>query len=341
MIRTINTVNIALPGLLWQDLGDIRSLYSQLNIPNWNSLISKASVKSYPFNYSDLLYTTMFPDIHGSMAKYFTKLNNLDTNQYYIIAEPTHLRADRDRLLISEAELLQLDKAEALQFIAAINEYFAGLLTCHYITNNLWLIGLGIETGATTTLPIVDIIGENIDGYLPNTVAGIHYSKILNELQMLLFNLPENKQRKSDGLLTLNSLWLWDKQLDSNKLGKLANLTKITNHSEVLLHNPSCQKLTRNIIDCIKPNQLLIVDNLYYPCCYRDSHAWINNLEELDQILVQPLWHQLQNKQIGQINVFIPTQTHTLEISVSRMSQYKFWQKTNFVSLIQGNTNEI
>ena len=208
-------LTVALPGLLWPDLGDIDYLYAQIQTTNLDRLIKHASISHLNYSYSDLLYMNqislnkpavslshkMDPGLrrddmsgaHNSLATSIAQdLGVIDGSKTFLIAEPTHLRADRDRLLISEAELLQLDTTEAQAIIAAINQHFNAEINLYYVTEHLWLIGLNLTKAHNKFFPIVDIIGENIDPYLPKQEQAIQYSRLLNEIQMLLFTLKSN-----------------------------------------------------------------------------------------------------------------------------------------------------
>ena len=96
-------------------------MYKDLKTPFLNKFIKNARCNYHDYNYSDFLYNI---DCHpgldqGSTSndttlawQTATSLQINDEFKYFLYAEPTHLRVDRDRLLISEAELLQLDQTE-------------------------------------------------------------------------------------------------------------------------------------------------------------------------------------------------------------------------------------
>lgn len=352
-------LTIALPGLLWPDLGDIDYLYSQVKLKHLDFLIKHSKISTLDFGYSDLIY-----NCHGantqvqspeqskqstsSLAKQMAeKLNVTSEFADFLLAEPTHLRADRDRLLISEAELLQLDAAEAKKIIQAINQHFAGEIKLYYLTAELWLIGLNLIRGDNQFYPILDIIGENIDDYLPKGQNSILYSKLLNEIQMLLFSLKVNKLRQEEGSLVVNSLWLWDKEINPQTTTKYKkfianNLADHTNHVKIA---PSDFALAGGALDIgsfeenIQNNNILIIDSLYYPCRYRDSYAWTSKLELIEQQLALVLHDWLNTKKITKLCILIPMVNKTLQLEMRKNNKYKFWQpKNNLIALSRGLT---
>ena len=205
-------LTIAIPGLFWPDSGDIDYLYPKIEADNFKSLIKHANVSKLNYGYSNLFYSASTGLAQGSLAKQLaSQLKITDEYPNFLLAEPTHLRLDRDRLLIAEPALLQLDQSEEVAIINAINTHFNGEIKLYYVNEGLWLVGHKLDVSDCTFYPILDIIGENIDDYLVKEGAdAIKLNKLINEIQMLLFNLPLNEERKQEGSLVANSLWLSD-----------------------------------------------------------------------------------------------------------------------------------
>lgn len=324
------SLTIAIPGLIWPDSGDIDYLYSELKTPYLNKFIAKTKVKYLDYSYSDFLCNLDTDHVNKNdftlAMQMATHLNIQHEFKHFLFAEPTHLRVDRDRLLISEAELLQLDHTESIEIINKINNHFAPDFKLYYLDEHLWLLGLNIYPGTEKFSPIIDIIGENIDDYLPKEKNSILYNKFLNEVQMLLFSLSVNKNRQTEGSLTSNSIWLWDKstrQLDTEYTQIYAN-----NNLSLLKHD-KILPLPNNLNEIFKSNQntLVIIDQLYYPSCYRDSYSWQDKIKNLDE----KIFAVMANLKINNFRLLIPMQNKTLELT--NKSIFGIFQKKNLNSL--------
>jgi hypothetical protein len=337
-------LSIALPGLIWPDSGD-SSIYNQITTPGFNNLIKRASLRKLEYSFSDLIYATYRDsayqdknyrytnhqnDTHNaplvntsSLANKFAKQLGVDADYpYFLIAEPTHLRVDCDRALICETELLKLSFKESQIIIDSINSHFRHEIKLYAISTELWLIGLSLDISGNQFYPILDIIGENIDNYLPKAKNGIELNKILNEIQMLLFNLPENQTRKEDGLLTINSLWLWDKTPKPNLLNNYSEIH--TNISLVNFNNAKIKPLSPPYFKkTYLNNSLLIFDDLHYPCSYRDFESWIEELNAVSDYLAK----ELDVRQFSQIDILVPSTSSTLGLSIRPHNKYKIWKK--------------
>lgn len=317
-------LTIALPGLFWQDTGDLDYIYSNTKLDNFNFILKHSSMSTYKYNFSDLLYSQIKED--GSLADYLAQRAGV-LNEYksFLLAEPTHLRLDRDRLLISESELLQLYSQESINIIEEINNHFAPEIKLYKITDNLWLLGHNMDLKDTTFYPILDIAGENIDDFMPS----IGLNKLINEVQMLLTNLPDNKNRQKEGSLVANSIWVWNKKLDKN-----SNKTHVFNEIYSNIFNPlsgASKPIPKNITTAFNDNNLIIIDNLYYPCYYRDSFGYTEKIMTLDSILGFELKKWLLQK--NELDILVPGRESAIKISIRR--SYKFWQNKQLINLVK------
>lgn len=316
-------LSIALPGLFWPDPGDIEYLAPQVNY--LDKLIKRALISQLPYSFSDLIYSSYVqttPSLARAIAK---KMGILDLYPNFLMAEPTYLRANRDCLLICESELLQLKDDEVSSIISSINSHFAGILQLFPVATNLWLIGLNQDINESKFYPILDIIGENIDAYLP--VQSIELTKLLNEIQMLLFSLELNKMRP--GLIQINSLWLWDKAINSTILDGYTNI--FTNNQSI--NNARIRSLPETMLDMFVDNSLIILDNLYYPCCYRDSQSYLHNLSLIDGQILSILLSNIA--QIDCLEILVPGTLNTQVITLNKKDKYKFWRNMSFNQILK------
>jgi hypothetical protein len=369
-------LNIVIPGLLWLDeaeldqcgvvLVNLKNLIRHAKITYDRDAITlnhdaikhkvdkdfKSGKNPYLhyYSYSDFVYTMMYPACVGSLANYLAaSLGVSSKHQSFLIAEPTHLRPNRDQLLISEPELLQLNADESQNIIDEINQHFTDVLHVYYITESFWLIGLNLDINSDVNdvhggkhrdmnnprskwYPILDIIGGNIDDYLPSGGGAIQIIKLLNEVQMLLFNLPINHVRKSEGLLTVNSIWCWDKVLNNQGMPKSHNVFTNAN-----LHTSMNIPIAGDITQYFSNDVLLILDDLYHPYCYQDTYSWVQKIIEYDQTVIKPLMSQLALGVIDKLCMIVPLMPHingTIRIQISKFDKYKIFRNHKIQSIL-------
>ena len=323
----MSQLNLVLPGIIWPEIADYEYLIKQLDIPNLSKLCTKATLKQeiHCHSYSDFIYGN-YDYSAGSLAQsYAQKLNVYTEFSEFLMVEPTHLRADRDRLLIAEAELLQLNTEEAEIIINAINQHFNNELKLYLLEDDLWLLGTNLDLTDLVSYPIIDIVGENIDDFLPLGKSRLQLHKILNEIQMLLFNLPINQQRQDDGLMQANSVWFWDKQKPD--LDTAAQL--------VIRSSQQINQQLNEITQATASETTLIIPYGYFAARYRDSFAWVQQINQLEQELAQKLVMLLSKRKITQIDIIIPGVESSWRLSLQSLELWKFWRKKSWLELME------
>ncbi len=324
-----NKLNIILPGVIWQESADYPYLYKELKTPLFTKLLSKARQTTYDLSYSDFIYHEI--SVFSTLAKQYA--NEVGFNAYtsYLIAEPTHLRADRDRLLIAESDILQISEDEAKQIINDINKHFEGEIKLHYLKDDMWILGCNLNLDDLHSYPLLDVIGENADDFLPIGTSRLKLHQIMNEIQMLLFNHSINHLRVEEGLVTINSLWFWDKLLSK----RLPNLGKL------ISNNKSIGEIINNLEVDINNYDSLLIDKAYYPQRYRDSFAWVQALNELESKVIPLIINGLKSGKWSTISIWIPLINQTYQFEINRLLLYKFWKNINFEDLSLSLVNDL
>lgn len=324
-------LTFALPGLIWYH--NIDYISKQIDAPKLNHIIRRAKRKITNISFSDFIYSTYISTVKTqSLALHIA--TNLGVNKdypYFLLAEPTFLRSNKHQLLISESELLQLTNTEADTFIKSINNYLNLEAKLYLVTTNLWLIGLKIASDGNKFYPILDIIGEDIDEYLPKETNSIHLNKLLNEIQMLLFSLESNKNRQKNNLLPVNSLWLWDKTINRSLTDSYSHI--FTTNALANFNNSKVNALPQDITQTLLDNSLIIIDKLYYPCCYQDSYNYLVCLKLLDETLGAIILSNL--RKINQLEIIIPHKNMSTILSFKSSDKYKLWRNLQLTDLMK------
>ena len=128
---------------------------------------------------------------------------------YWMRADPVHLKLHGDRLILADASRLAVTPDEAREFVAALNSHFAGE-GISFIAPSLprWYLRTANAPRLRTT-PTTEAAGRNVEAILPDGDDGARWRKVINEAQMLLHQHPCNEARERRGQLAVNSVWLW------------------------------------------------------------------------------------------------------------------------------------
>ena len=131
------------------------------------------------------------------------------TDGLWLRADPVHLAADRDRVVMTAYEHLAVRPAEVRQLVDEFNGLFGeDGLALHAPTPQRWYLRVP-QPPSFSASAVDDVVGQDIDPHLPRGEAAMGWHRLLNEVQMLFHASDVNQARQQRGELPVNSLWFW------------------------------------------------------------------------------------------------------------------------------------
>lgn len=128
---------------------------------------------------------------------------------WWLCADPVHLLADRDQLLLSAHRELALTQVEADALVAELNRLYAEDGWCFIAVSPLrWLLRLP-EPLVMRTTPTEQALGCRLGDVLPRGADAMGWQRVMTEAQMLMHTSPVNARRAEEGRLAVNGLWFW------------------------------------------------------------------------------------------------------------------------------------
>jgi hypothetical protein len=226
---------------------------------------------------------------------------NDSENHIWLRADPVHLHADRDRVLLFDQSTFELTQAEADQLVTELNDFFVNdALFFTAPTPYRWYIRLP-RFPELITPPITHVIGRDIHKYMPRGRDQMTWRQRLNEAQMLLYQSEVNVAREQRGELSVNSVWFWG-------LGTLP-AASASRWVEVWSEDPVAQglaKLTqvpyaapsKHLLNDLKSGDYLLT---FTTGMKTDWERWGT---ELEQIWFKTLYQMLQDRQLAQVWIY-------------------------------------
>ncbi len=207
-------------------------------------------------------------------------------------ADPVHLRADRDRLLLFAGPSLGLSQDEAVALVAAFNAHFRGDGLHLFATRpDRWYLKVANPPDIRTE-PLYQVTGRPVDGAQPRGPGGNAWARWQNEAQMLFFQHPLNRAREAAGRPTIGGLWTWgggplpqvsegpDLIASDPPLG--AGLARAMGGHRL---GPAELSQSPSIWSSLMPESALIFwDGLCWPALTGDREAWCRGLLELEAL---------------------------------------------------------
>lgn len=130
-------------------------------------------------------------------------------NAYYFRADPVHLAADRDQLVMLPLSALQVQPDEGSMFSQTFNHMYGAegywLETPH---PERWYLRSPVSFRCVTHDPAL-VVGQSVFELMPSGEDGQRLRRLMNEVQMLLHEHPLNQAREKHCCTAINSLWIW------------------------------------------------------------------------------------------------------------------------------------
>lgn len=308
-------ITVYVPGLLGPQ--PVLSQLSPAELPDFTALekaLSRADIKVDPI---DDAYAGLFqlfgiePDAGGDYpaAAICQSVQQLQLDNFCLRADPVHLQADMTSAVLRAHQELRLDPAEAQQIVDSINRHLHqdGLQLIMGQPHH-WYLSLASAPQFQTS-PLPSLLLQDINPHLPRGESAAHWRRLMNEIQMLLYDHPVNQQREAEGRLTVNSLWLWG---GGHLPGKATQRWQQIYTDDWLLdalarfHDVASDDLPESVESVLQDchaEVLLGIDDCLQPLRQQDPFAWVAAVQQFQTLWLQPLLAGLQHNRYQRLTL--------------------------------------
>lgn len=249
---------------------------------------------------------------------------------YWLRADPVHLRATRDQLMLVDSGAFSISQVEAELFAQAFNDHFKddGYLL-YPLRPDRWYLRVA-QTPKLRTTPVNQVTGKHVDPYLPQGADSLAWHRFYNEVQMLFFSLAVNDTREQRGEIPINSLWCWGggvmPYIPRIMAGKLWANDPNTRALALLANMPN--DALPSDASHIDEQAIVLLEQLTGAAQYGDYYGWREAMLALEKNWFAPLLSQLKSGQIKQLRITTHTPTHQYEWLCQRMDLWRIWRRT-------------
>lgn len=255
---------------------------------------------------------------------------------YWLRADPVHLRATRDQLMLVDSGAFAISQAEAELFAEAFNLHFHDDGYVLYpLRPNRWYLRLN-KAPDLTTHSVNSVTGKHINAYLPGGKDALDWHRFYNEIQMLFFSLGINNEREVRGDLTINGLWCWGggimPTLQAPSIHKLLANDSDARAMAFAAGVPNDQ-LPSNAFD-LDHSALVILDGLSGAAQYGDYTGWRETILQLEAEWFAPLLKGLKSGKLSSVEIMTSTHTRALTWHIRRKDLLKIWRRSSLTSIL-------
>lgn len=230
---------------------------------------------------------------------------------WHMRADPVHARAGLGEITLYHPHELMITRAEAQTLVDAISQHFHDepwrLQAPH---PERWYIECESEPGITTE-SLSKITGAVEEQLLPRGVQEKYWRSVVNEIQMLLHTHPVNEIRRENGLVPVNSIWLWGIGKMPTSGNPFWNTVCCDDHlgealarSAGLTHSSTSGGLDGLLSQTSKScRQLIALDKLDLPSRRLDFEDWRSAMEDLMEGWFDPLVSAIRAGKVGSVEI--------------------------------------
>ena len=257
-----------------------------------------------------------------------------DLEGIWMRADPVHLRAEREAVVLLDDSTFKLDKHEALIFVADLQKVFTEReIELEAPTNNRWYIKLKNLPGIKTT-PIHEVIGNDIHQNLFLGENKVLWDQLSNEAQMSLHMCPLNSEREQRGQLPVNGIWLWG----AGELPRPPKLPRqiwssvfadeVTTQGLSMLTGSPYKDLPDSIEDVVnqrgeQDNILVVISFGLRHQQYYDHEGWQDFIGYLEEEWFIGIEKSIKQNELDEFTLF----TGEKKLTVKKSSFQKFWRR--------------
>ncbi len=247
---------------------------------------------------------------------------------YWLRADPVHLILRGSELVVHPVASLRAD--EAAQFCDSLNRHFDGDLRFVAQQPQRWYLRLADAPGITTH-PLAQVAGKDMCGYLPQGPNALHWHRLLNEMQMLLYQHPANAEREVRGEWVVNSVWLWG--------GGRATENLLRPFADVRTDSALVAAFAQAAGIGLSPlpggderwiggagTSLVAWDGLRQAQHHGDFGAWRDSLQKLERHCIHPLLAALRRGRIASLTLDALQEHGSLRFTLTRGRAWQFWR---------------
>ncbi|WP_457666268.1 hypothetical protein [Thiolapillus sp.] len=175
-----------------------------LRVPALELLLSRGEEKPVADNLEAVLFNLFQLDDQAAAAPFCWLADSGEEAEGWVMqATPVYLRADRDQLLLFELDEAQLLQEDAQAYATVFNEHFSEEgLVLKVASPSRWYL-FTEKTVQAKFSRFSDVAGRSVGAFMPRGKDAAYWASIINETQMLFFQLAENRAGESP----VSGLW--------------------------------------------------------------------------------------------------------------------------------------
>ena len=341
----MQALTLFVPGLLWPQ-ESLSVVAKGLDLPSLSWLLAKGQYQVESGRVDQILASLFAMPSPLPVASLTAAFDGLSPDTTWLRADPVHLRPEKEALVLVDSGVMSLSQAEVDALISTLNAYFAeDGLSFVAPAPDRWYVS-GVQMPDASFYSVDEVIGRNVDAYLPEGDGRRHWRRWMNEVQMLLHTHPVNIAREEAGDPTVNSVWFWGRtDGQSNAVCSTSGLSLDAVFADDVLARSLA--LEHSLPQTTAPwsweglreeagaasRVLCVLEQLRGAGQYYDALGWREGLATLEEQWFAPLCQALKQGHLSQLRLVVTGSEGRAAIwSMTRASRWQVWRRPKSIA---------
>ena len=258
-------------------------------------------------------------------------------------ADPVHLRADLDDLVLFDAPDIDLSPDDAVALARTVNDTLGPHGPCIDAAHpHRWYVAPDAPARISTT-PLSRAARARVSEALPRGPDAARWHRWMNEVQMALHECPVNVERERRGAAPVNSVWVWgagslpaagDAPAPFARVWTDAALLRGLAHHAGVEGGANPAGAQEWLDGDPGPGAHLVSFDDLYPAVRRaDIDAWRAGLARLSRSWAQPLLDALDRGTVAKVSIH-DERGH--RFAATRRGRFRWWRRAGLAATIAG-----
>jgi hypothetical protein len=255
---------------------------------------------------------------------------------YWMRADPVHLRVDRDSVVLLENTLFDITASETALLVETLNAHFAADgLVFQALAPKRWYVRISQPPNLQTSM-LSEVAGQDVRNHLPTGSDAGAWHRIFNEVQMLLHGHAVNDAREANGNPAVNSVWFWGggtlPRVPGRHFGAVWSTDVLAQAlaTAASVRAASAPDRAAAWLDAARAtgdaHHLIVLNELATSATYEDAATWRTGLEALEAHWFAPLLEALGSV-VTSLSIVAIGPAACWRFEVKRGDLMRFWRR--------------
>ncbi len=256
----------------------------------------------------------------------------------WVCADPVPLQLTHDKLIVGSPTELDLDAAEAAQFIATLNAHFSDVGKFVAPHPARWYLRLSAQTAAellpARLHPLSSVVSRSMRPFLPTPP----WQRLMNEIQMALHGHPQNAAREATRKPRVGGVWLWGAgTLPTARIEPLEPVAALWANDALARGLAMQANIPRQPlpVQATLADGMALLDTLAEAAQAVNVPAWRGAITLLEAEWLAPLLAALKSRRLSALRITALGDAGIADIHVDAFDTWKFWRGPKTLATLQ------